>query len=108
MTRGSFFAAVVFSSCLVIAPSFTSVLSTEGGSRLFGEASLGVDFPLVPPSGFLSRSFIARAGAGQEYFGTDFPPSMVLSNAVARSSHGGRGMVFDCLPPRRFLVAVST
>jgi hypothetical protein len=45
---------------------------------------------------------------GDEYFCADFPPSMVLSNATARSNHGGRGVVFDCLPPRRFLIPFST
>ena len=105
MTRGSFFP---FSSRLAIVPSFASVLKTKDGSCLSGDAPLGVDFPLVPPSGFFSRSFIERTGAGQEYFGTGLAPYMVLSNTVVRSSHGGTGVVFDCLPPRRFLVAFST
>jgi hypothetical protein len=100
-------AGIVWSSCLMIVTSFASVLAAGGSSRLSGEASLGVDRPLAPPSCFLSRSFIT-GGAGQEYFGTDFPPSMVLSNAMARSSHEGRGVEFDCLPPRRFLIPFST
>jgi hypothetical protein len=108
MTRGSFLAPVVWSSCLVNISSFSSVLITDDGFCLSGEASLGVDFPLAPPSCLLSRSFIESGGAGDEYFGADFAPSMALSNAMARSNHGGRGAVFDCLPPRRFLIPFST
>lgn len=108
MTRGSFFASVVWSSCLMAVPSLVSVLTLEGCSCLSGEGSLGVDFPLAPPSCFLSRSFIVRTGAGWTYFGTDFPPPIVSSNAMARSSQGGRGAGFDCLPPRRFLMPLST
>ena len=88
--------------------SFTPVFTADCGFCLSGEAALGMDFALPEPSGFLSRSFIPSAGAGEEYFCKDFPPSMVLSNAMARSNHGGRGAVFDCLPPRRFLIPFST
>jgi hypothetical protein len=108
MTRGSFLVSVVWASCLTIASSFASVFTADCGFCLSGEAALGVDFPLPPPSGFLSRSFIPSAGDGEGYFCVDFPPSMVLSNAIARDSHGGRGAVFDCLPPRRFLMPFST
>jgi len=85
-----------------------SILIVGDGFCLSGEFVLGVDLPLPPPSGFLSRSFIPSAGAGEEYFCTDFPPSMVLRDAMARSNHGGRGAVFDCLPPRRLLIPFST
>ena len=108
MTRGSFFTTAVWSSCLVTVSSFTSVLTADGGFRLSGEVALGVEFPLTPPSRPLSRSFIASAGAGEEYFGTDLLPSIALSKVMARSNHGGRGAVFDCLPPRRFFLPFST
>lgn len=108
ITRRIFFSSVGWSFSLVTVSSFTSFLTTDDGFRLSGEAALGVDVPLVPPSCFLSRSFIESAGAGGEYFGTDFPPSMISSNVMARSSHGRRGAIFDRLPPRRFLVPLST
>lgn len=108
MTRGSFFVSVVWTSCLVGVSSFVSVLIADVGFCLSGEAALGVDPPLPPPSGFLSRSFIPSTGAGDVYFCADFPPSMVLSNETARSNHGGGDAVFDCLPPRRFLILFST
>ena len=88
--------------------SFASVFIVDDGFRLSGEVALGVDAPLPPLSGFLSRSFIESTGAGEEYFGTDLPPSMVSSNEMARSSHGRGGPVFDRLPPRRFLMPLST
>lgn len=108
MTRGSFFASVVWTSRLATVSSSVTALIADDGFRLLGEAALGVDLPLAPPSGFLSRSFIPIAGAGQGCFGADFPPSMVLINAMAWSNHGGRGAAFDCLPPRRFLMPFST
>ena len=108
MTRGSFFASVVWTFCLTTVSSFTSAFVVDCGFCLSGEAVHDVDFPLPPPSGFLSRSFIPSAGAGGEYFCGDFPSSMVLSNATARDNHGGCGAVFICLPPRRFLIPFST
>jgi len=108
MTRGSFFTSAVWTSCLTMVSSFTSTFIADCGFCLSGEAALGVDFPLPPPSCFLSRSFIPSVGAGGEYFCGDFPPSMVLSNATERDNHGGSGAVFDCLPPRRFLIPFST
>lgn len=108
MTRGSFFPPIVRSSCLVMVSSFVSILTADDGFCFSGEPSLGVDFPLAPPSCFFPRSLIESTGTGEEYFGTDFPPSMVLSDVIARSNHGGRGAVLDCLPPCRFLIPFST